>query len=1240
MARNINVSSLNVRGLNNVAKRNTIYTWIKENKFDIILLQETYFTKTNIAQCNKEWKGDSFHSLSESSHSRGVSILLNKTLNYKILSSHSDKNGRIILINLELNNNEYTLVNIYAPNAVKDRIVFFQTLTNFINQHALNKSKMFIGGDFNCVLTASDRYSCTTDKSMNALKDVMDKYKLIDIWKMFNSTSNEFTYINPTNSTRNSRIDFILCSPYIKTCSVSCKISQSPAPDHKAVCLVVELSSNARGKGYWKFNNTMLKEKDFEDGVKNLFTALVNEYAEHVPKGLLWDYIKVKLKEFCINYGINKAKCNKDKYNLLQNSLDLIDKQLSKNYNEFLCQERKLIKAELDEYYKKQSQGYQIRSRAKWVEEGEQSTRYFLNLEKVRQNYNCINSLNDCHGTTVTTDHEILQVAKVYYSNLFKSKNISLSSIHSYFDKIVPENVLTEEAREMCEGAITNNECLTAITLMKKNKSPGLDGFTVEFYEYFWPLLGNLLVGVFNECFENGLLTESQRCSVLSLIFKRGDVENIENYRPISLTNLDYRILSFVLSNRLQQVIDPLVSHDQTAYIKNRYMGYNIRLISDIIDHFDKFQIEGILFMTDFKKAFDSLDRSFMLKTLDFFNFGPSFKRWIEILYTDIVGKIKNNGYFSEEFPVTRGVKQGCPVSALLFILAIEILGLRIRQNQELKGFNLGFPNNVVKTIQYADDCVFCVHDENELCTFLTIIEEFGKVSGLDLNLSKCEGLWLGKAKNRQVNCQTCGIRWPDQLRYLGIYIGHSQSANTNKNWLEKIDKVTEILDKWKQRDLSLFGKVQILKTFAISQFVLPASLLTVSPEIIKKIECILFTFLWGSRDKVKRTRVIQEVKHGGLGMIDICTLFMSFKAVWISRLLKCNPYVHSWSQIPYVYYEPFLMCNTRLVFNFDDKIYFPELEHLNTFYKEVFLCFNKAFCSDGDTFRNKISNQCLWANKHIYVRRKNGKCCLFLRNWIRSGVNLISDLEFVNGKLDVNFLLRKIRCKSNIIAEISILQRALQPYQDILRFLTKQPYQHIDLPTKSKFFYVNLFKQIPNITLSCPKYLAGYCSDDKLVHVFTTKVTLEKEIKFKEFNFKLLHGILACNVNLKKWHIKDNSDCDVCGLAQTIEHLLFDCIYVKPLWSLVDQICNINTTFRTIIGLDNACKENCIVTLISFIIYKEWLLLSLQNKCRNRNIVLSFYKSELLTRLRIYEKCKRFDSKFKIRMCELTSNM
>ena len=149
--------------------------------------------------------------------------------------------------------------------------------------------------------------------------------------------------------------------------------------------------------------------------------------------------------------------------------------------------------------------------------------------------------------------------------------------------------------------------------------------------------------------------------------------------------------------------------------------------------------------------------------------------------------------------------------------------------------------------------------------------------------------------------------------------------------------------------------------------------------------------------------------------------------------------------------------------------------------------------------------------------------------------------------------------------------------------------------------------------------------NDDQLSNMYLHKIKDMKEIKLREFNFKIIHGILPCNLNLFRWKIKDSNFCDVCQEIQSIEHLLFECQYVKPLWDKVNNTFSTKVNYKVILGLDGTCDIDLIVTMICYFIYKEWLLVSLEDKCRNEYIDFNFYKGELNLRLQIFKQCKRF---------------
>ena len=148
--------------------------------------------------------------------------------------------------------------------------------------------------------------------------------------------------------------------------------------------------------------------------------------------------------------------------------------------------------------------------------------------------------------------------------------------------------------------------------------------------------------------------------------------------QPISLTNCDYKIIAFALANRLHSVLADIIHLDQTGYVKNRYIGCNVRNVIDIYEHCETNNIGGAIISIDFKKAFDSLEHNFLYKVLEKFNFGNELITWVQMAYKCPQFRVTNNGWISGKHKMERGIRQGCPLSSLLFIICTEIMSTKI----------------------------------------------------------------------------------------------------------------------------------------------------------------------------------------------------------------------------------------------------------------------------------------------------------------------------------------------------------------------------------------------------------------------------------------------------------------------------------------------------------------------------------------------------------------------------------
>lgn len=217
---------------------------------------------------------------------------------------------------------------------------------------------------------------------------------------------------------------------------------------------------------------------------------------------------------------------------------------------------------------------------------------------------------------------------------------------------------------QTCEGQISLAECSQALKHMKNRKSPGSDGFSVEFYNFFWKDIGIFLWRSIKYGYDNQTLSNFQRQGIITCIPKEGrDRHYLKNWRPISLLNVDYKIAASAIAYRMKQVLPDIISNTQTGFLKNRFIGENTRILYDLMNYCEVNELPGLLVTVDFEKAFDTIEWKFIDKALESFNFGPSFRSWVKLFQFNSISATNNAGHISNFFNLCRGCRQGDPLS-------------------------------------------------------------------------------------------------------------------------------------------------------------------------------------------------------------------------------------------------------------------------------------------------------------------------------------------------------------------------------------------------------------------------------------------------------------------------------------------------------------------------------------------------------------------------------------------------
>ena len=1166
MESTLKIASMNCRGLGEFTKRRDVFHFLREKNFSLYLLQDTHFTSGIEERIKREWGYDAYFS-SFASNSRGVAILINNNIQYKLLDFTKDLGGNYIILRIEAFDTKFVIVNIYGPN--DDQPDFYINLEQNIIRTSGETDNIIIAGDFNLVMNFDLDY-CNYVRRNNVearekVLDMMDNLDLIDIFRELNPDLRRFTWRRSTPF-QQSRLDFFLISDTLAPLVRNSDILPGYKSDHSIITLSLQFGIEEKRQTFWKFNASLLSDINYLSEINTVISEVTAEYSalpynshnlDKIPISdlqltisdqLFLDVLLMKIRSKTISYSAFKQKENKKKEETLLKEIEQIEKNET-----LLTEDQETLKSkrnELSEIREHKLRGVLLRSRARWVEDGEKVSSYFCSLEKRNFLNKSINKLTVNNDVTITDKKDIIAEVKNFYKYLYSRREVEDVEIADLVQNL-PK--LNDQQSNNLEGELTLEEISLSLKEMKNGKSPGSDGFGVEFFKLFWKKLGGFVLRSLNEGFRKGELSNTQKEAVIICIPKTDkERDKIKNLRPISLLNIVYKIGSSSIANRIKTVLPEIINEDQTGFMKNRCINDNIRLIYDIISFLNSTDKPGMILCLDFEKAFDSVDWGFLSKVLLAFGFKRDILKWIETFNTNIRSTVSVNGMISDWFSIERGCRQGDPISPYLFIICAEIMSTMIRENDRIRGININ--DTECKLTQYADDSELLLEgDRDSFEESIQTVQCFGKVSGLVLNHKKTNAVSLGSLRNRNIQyMQHLNIAWdPPVFKILGISFTNDLHDIIELNFRSKINEVQSLYRIWIKRQVTPLGRIAVLKSLVLSKLIFLWILLPNPPDdMINDIQLTLYKFIWNNKiDRISRETATKALKDGGLSIPNITKYIQALKITWIRRLYNSN---HKWKK---VFLDAFPLAKDINKIGTD-----LPMNGCNAFWSDVIRSYKEfgRFISVDST--NSFIAEPIFYN----VNFKIGNQPFFYEDWFEKGVSRVK--HFIDN--DGNFLsFDEFKMKHNIVGNnflryagcIDVIKKYKRKCDLILEDnLDNEENDIVKTITFSykgaKYFYdiLNLSQKRPNYCLKWEEKLEMDINW-KLVFLHINHV---KEIKLRWFEIRTLSRILGTNVTLLAMGIKTEDTCTFCNEEkESIEHLFCECDLVLTFWAYIKKL-------------------------------------------------------------------------------------
>ncbi|CAM2110714.1 unnamed protein product [Caretta caretta] len=517
---------------------------------------------------------------------------------------------------------------------------------------------LVLGRDFNTTLEERDRSGTEQcPATADILQEIVDHHSLVDVWRDHDPDDvSRFTFVQvEAHRLHHFRLDRIYLSRFHLSQAHSSSVWPAPFSDHHLATVTASLCAERTGLAYWHFNKSLLEDEGFVTSFREFWLASQGQLRAFPSVWQWWDLAKVRARLFCRDYTRGASRWRDAVIGQLEREVLELERRLAASPEDpSLCGACREKREELRALEDHRAQSAFVRSHIRLLREMDRGSRFFYALEKKRGAKKHVTYLLAEDGTHLTDPAEMCGRARAFYTCLLSPDPTDPNACRVLWDELP---TVSAGDRDQLELPLTLAEFSEALYRMPTNKSPGMDGLTVEFYRVFWDVLGPDLVTVWAESLQSGVLPLSCRRAVLALLPKNGDLRDLRNWRPVSLLSTDYKVVAKAISLRLGSMLADVICPDQSYTVPGRTIFDNLYLVRDFLELRCRDSLSFVLLSLDQEKAFDRVDHGYLLNTLRVFGFGPQFVSFLQVLYASAECLVRLNWTLTEPVSFGRGVR-------------------------------------------------------------------------------------------------------------------------------------------------------------------------------------------------------------------------------------------------------------------------------------------------------------------------------------------------------------------------------------------------------------------------------------------------------------------------------------------------------------------------------------------------------------------------------------------------------